>query len=88
MLDWHKALAVVKAHQKKHHEKAARRNKKGFEGQDRFHYVYIRQTLELADLIKEVRRILKALEYIDKLRQKKEKPKDKTAGRNRREVRY
>lgn len=88
MLDWHKALQTVKAHQKKHHEKAARRNKKGFEGQDRYYYVYIRHTLELADRIKETRRLLKALEFIDKLRHEKEKSRDKTAGRNRREVRH
>lgn len=88
MLDWHKALEVVKAHQRRHHEKAARLNKKGFEGQDRFHYTYVRQTLELADLIKQVRRVLLTLEKIERSRKIKDKPRDKTAGRNRREVRY
>jgi hypothetical protein len=88
MLDWHKALGVVKAHQRRHHEKAVRLNKKGFEGQDRFHYTYVRQTLELADLIKQVRRVLLTLEKIERSRKIKEKPRDKTAGRNRREVRY
>lgn len=88
MLDWHKALQTLRAQQKKHHQKQVRRNKKGFEAQDRYYYVYARQVLELSDYIKATRKLLKALEYIDSLRKKKDKPKDKTAGRNRREVRY
>jgi uncharacterized membrane protein YgaE (UPF0421/DUF939 family) len=83
MLDWHKALATVRHHQKRHHQKAARRNKKGFEGQDRYHYTYVRQLLELGDRIKEVRSLLTSLERIDQLRNKKEKPRNKLAGRNR-----
>lgn len=88
MLDWHKALQTVRSHQRKHHEKAARLNKKGFEGQDRFHYTFVRQTIEVGDHIKELRRLLLSLEKIEKLRRHKEKPRDKTAGRNRREVRH
>lgn len=88
VLDWHKALGVVRAHQRKHHEKAARLNKKGFEGQDRFHYTYVRQTIEVSDHIKELRRLLLSLEKIERLRRHKEKPRDKMAGRNRQSVRY
>lgn len=88
MLDWHKALQTIRAQHRRHHLKASRLNKKGFEGQDRFQYTYIRHTMELSDHIVQIRRTIKLLEKIDKLRKKKDTPRNKLAGRNRREVKF
>jgi hypothetical protein len=83
MLDWHKALAAIRFQQRRHRLKQERRNKKGFEAQDVYHYVYARHNLDLDTKIKEIRHILKTLEKIDEIRHRKVTPRNKLAGRNR-----
>ena len=88
MLDWHKALQTIRAQQRRHRLKQVRLNKKGFEAQDVYQYVYARHNLDLDTKIKEIRHIIKTLEQIDGIRKRKIAPRNKLAGRNRREVRH